>query len=183
MIGGAVTNGATSSSVDWASFLLGHLAAVRPPEEGGVESITGQANVSYKAAALTRYPEDALYEGRFRQQLARDGVAVRNDPRIVVAHVQPLRAIEACVLHFHDGRCVAASRRGTVVQRANALAWPFAVPIATLRILRRTRRLGGPWFAHAVRALPWLVAMIAAHKAGEHVGTLRGAGRSPWRMR
>jgi hypothetical protein len=34
-----------------------------------------------------------------------------------------------------------------------------------------------------LRAAPWLVAVTAAHKLGELVGSVAGAGRSPDRMR
>ncbi len=189
VIGGGVENGASRRSIDWANFFVSNAPYLPPVELREGPDITGQANVSYKRRVLARYPDDALDEGLFRRQLAAAGGKLIVDDRIVVEHVQSLSAPETLAIHYHDGRCVAAAARARSpgarawLGIAKGLAWPLRVPLATGLILARIVTTRPAHARTAILCAPWLLAVIAAHKAGELVGSIAGAGKSPDRMR
>ena len=64
-----------------------------------------------------------------------------------------------------------------------AMALPLRVPAAATHLVTRTlwRRPG--YRRVTLLAAPWLVAVTAAHKLGELVGSVAGAGSSPDRIR
>jgi len=189
VIGGAVLNGARERLVDWANFFVSNEASLPPMRVRAGPDITGQANVSYKRDLLARYPDDALDEGRFRRALVRDGVPLVADDRIVVSHIQSLSVRESLTIHFHDGRCVAAAHRARSTTREQAaavvkgLAWGLRVPLAAARIVARTLADRPAYRCTALACAPWMLSLVAFHKAGELVGALAGAGRSPDHMR
>lgn len=187
VIGGAVMNGARGL-VDWANFFISNEPAM-PPERGPWRAgITGQANVSYKRSALAGYPADPLDEGLFRIDLESRGLAL-NDPRVRVDHVQSLGLGGSCAIHFHDGRCIGASRRSHYghwrlrVEIVKDLMLPLRVPVATVRVIARAMRRHPSLRRTAVLGLPWVAAMTAFHAAGELAGVVAGPGDSPARMR
>lgn len=189
MIGGCIVNGAGERLVDWANFFVSNGPYLPPVEISQGPNITGQANVSYKRDVLDGYPGDALDEGAFRRGLDAAGARLLVDDRMVVEHVQSLTVLETLRIHFHDGRCVAAALRRrasfprSLAALAMGLAWPVRVPAATARVVLRTL-IGRPGLRSTVlRSAPWILAVIASHKAGELLGSLTGAGRSPDHMR
>jgi hypothetical protein len=94
--------------------------------------------------------------------------------------------VETLLIHFHDGRCVAAARQRRAPSRlaiAWALGWPLRVPAAASLLLGRLLWRRPALRGIALRSAPWLLAVTAAHKTGELVGALAGAGGSPARMR
>jgi hypothetical protein len=189
LIGGAVLNGACDRLLDWANFLASNAACLPPLDVRRGPNVTGQANVSYKRHYLERYPDDALFEGRFRRELDRAGVRLIADERIRVEHVQTLRVAETLRLHFHDGRCVTGARRvdspwGTRLgDLAKGLSWPVRVPVATARVVTRILLRKPAYRLVALASAPWLFGVMAFHKAGELVGAIAGPGLSPGRMR
>jgi hypothetical protein len=188
VIAGSVRNGADRRLIDWANFLVSNAGALPPVTVRLGPDVTGQANVSYKRRALGSYPPDALDEGLFRRDIAaaEGDEALRVDDRIGVVHVQSLSVADTLLIHFHDGRCVAAARQRRSPS-VRAVLWAFALPLrvpaASVRLLARTlwRRPG--YRRVTLLAAPWLVAVTAAHKLGELVGSVAGAGNSPDRMR
>ncbi len=188
IIGGAVSNGASDRLIDWGNFLVSHGPYLPPMDVRAGVDITGQANVSYKRQVLDRYPEDALEEGRFRRDLVAAGVRLVADDRVLVLHVQSLGIAGTLLIHYHDGRCVAAAHQARVglVDRlttiVKGLLWPIRVPLASVRVIVRAMRKA-PVRRVALMSAPWIVALVAFHKAGELVGALAGAGQSPEHMR
>lgn len=189
MIGGAVLNGARERGIDWANFLVTNGPYLPPLDVREGPDVSGQANVSYKRRHLDRYPDDALHEGTFRRALARDSVPLVADERISVEHIQSLGIGETLMLHFHDGRCIAAAHQARspafrrLVTVGKGLLWPVRVPAATLRVLLRTFDTKPAYRRALLSSAPWLLPIVAFHKAGELVGALAGAGQSPDRMR
>lgn len=189
VIGGAVENGARTALADWANYFFANEPAWPPLRGIWNAPITGPANVSYKRAVLARYPDDGLGEGEFRDRLAAEAQLMLNDPGPVVEHIQVLGGVGTCLHHFHDGRCVASSRRerfrGTrwLRELAKDLALPIRVPVASARIVARSAYRHPEVLPTIVASIPWIVAVAAAHSLGELVGILAGPGTSPERMR
>jgi hypothetical protein len=184
VIAGSVRNGADRRLVDWANFLVSNALSLPPVAVREGPHVTGQANVSYKRRALAGYPEDAD-EPRFRGELVRraGARALRADDRIAVAHVQSLSARETLLIHFDDGRVVAAARPRSLPAALWALALPLRVPAAAARVVARTAWTRPPYRAVALKSAPWVLAVTAAHKLGELAGIVAGPGRSAERMR
>jgi hypothetical protein len=189
VIGGIIENGATESMVDWANFLISNGGFVPPLPRGSDVPVTGQANVSYKRWALANYPADALHEGGYRAALRARGIALCNDERVRVSHVQSLGALGTCLIQFHDGRCVAASRRShqspakAALELAKGVLLPLRVGVASLRVVGRAWRRRPQERRVAVASLPWIVLVMGFHAAGELTGLIVGPGKSPARMR
>ncbi len=109
MIGGAVDNGARGL-VDWASFFIANVESLPPARGPWRGALTGQANISYKRRLLEAHGAEGLDSAVLRATLVAGGRA-RNDAAIRVDHVQSLGLVGSLVIHFHDGRCMAALRR------------------------------------------------------------------------
>jgi hypothetical protein len=190
MIGGAVENGADRLGVDWANFLIANDKFLPPLPNGEQSFIAGQANVTYKRRALpSPYPLEGMDEGSFRQALRACGGKLYNDDRIRIQHVQSLGVWGSCMIHFHDGRTLAGSKR----DRLSAWRWgiglvktsllPVRVLVNTPRIALRTVWNKSAHRQPALYSLPWLALVLCFHYTGELVGHLRGPGDSPKRLR
>jgi hypothetical protein len=187
LIGGAVDNGALGI-VDWASYFVANVAALPPRRGPWRAAITGQANMSFKRRLLVEHGALAFRSPALVSQLERRGQA-KNEPRIRVAHVQSLGLVGSCLIHFHDGRCVAADRR----KRLGGLRWGLEllkdlslgarVPLATSRILVRVARAHPELRRQLALSAPLLWLMVGMHCLGELAGLVAGAGSSPQRMR
>ena len=188
-VGGSLENGAVGRLVDWASFLVTSSAFLTPLQPTGTGEICGPANVSYKGWAARHFPEDTLEEGRFRRDLAAAGHALISDDRIRVTHVQRLAGFAACTYHFHDGRTVLAARRHwssparIALEVLKGICLPARVLVACARVVTRTLRrrpdLAGP----VLRSVPWMIAVMTFHAAGELVGLVAGRSESTRHMR
>lgn len=189
MIGGAVENGADRRYIDWTNFLIANDRFLPPLPRGEQSLITGQANVTYKRRALpTPYPSEGMDEGSFRQALRARGGKLCNDDRIRVWHVQSLGIWGSCMIHFHDGRTLAGSKRAQlstelwVARLVKMLLLPVRVLVNTPRIALRTAWRKPVYRQPALGSLPWLAVVLCFHYAGELVGHLAGPGNSPKRM-
>lgn len=187
VIGGSVDNGADSSLVDWANFLLTNAPFL--PGSPTPSVVAGAANVSYKRAALALFPDDGRDEGAFRLKLLQAGWQVIHDPRLRVAHVQSLGWWGSVVIHFHDGRCCAGGWRRRMAPAAwcgavvRMLALPVRVWVAPSRVLGRILRHQPGLRSRALRAWPAMVLIMTGQALGEMAGYLTGPGDSPARMR
>jgi hypothetical protein len=88
IVGGAVENAATGTTLDWAAFLCEYSHCLPPLPAGEAEWLTGN-NVTYPRALLERY-RAVVGEGRWENVLhdamRRDGVPLVCHPEIVVGH-------------------------------------------------------------------------------------------------
>jgi hypothetical protein len=184
-IGGAVENGDPSDGLRWASHMMTQGAHMAPLQNGPVDRITGEANVSFKHWALTGIDEHPL--GFLTLSLLRSLAAQRqpivNDDRIVVDHHESLDAPATAVIHFDDGRTIAGFRR-TAMDSGDWLRL-LAAPILPLyRAARVVKTAVVRGHGRTVmRALPWLLVLEFAHGAGEVAGYVLGPGRSPYGLR
>jgi len=179
-IGGVVTNLATASSLDWATFLIANGRYMPPArQEPGVSL---QANVSYKLdllrAILVPSPLGLMHH-TLHEDLRRAGAEMRSDERLVVAHDQSLGLRRHSAGHFHNARSIAAFRRvrGSAGETAvRALATPALPALMLWRTVRAA--YGRCRTATVARALPALVWFLACHAAGELAGYVGGPGAS-----
>jgi hypothetical protein len=186
VIGGAVENGATATTIDWASFFLVNGASMPPVRDGARRAIALQANCSYKRSALSKdAAELGMMEWLLNEDLHARGAVLRTDGAILVEHVQSLGVAATCRIHYDDGRTIAAFRLARIgsVERVVRLAACVAMPPlltarAALQVLAKRRRTG-----LLLASLPWMLVLTTCKAWGNLHGFLFGAGTSPARIR
>jgi hypothetical protein len=184
-VGGAIENGQPTSGLRWASHLMNQGAHMAPLRNGPSQRIANEANVSFKRSALTDiddHPLGFLTIAHLRR-LAGRGRLLVNDDRIVVDHHEDLDGRATAVIHFDDGRTIAAFRRQRMARGdwLRLLAAPVLPLYRTLRVVRAA--VGRGRWGEVVAALPWLLTLEYCHEAGEVTGYLLGPGRSPYGLR
>lgn len=185
-IGGAIENAPTEQSpLRWASHLMTQGAHMAPLANGPATHIANEANISYKRWALAEIDPHPLgfMTIRHTRALADRGELLVNDDRIVIDHHESLDARATAVIHFDDGRTIAGFRRRRMGQGdwLRLIGAPLLPIYRTGRVVRNGVAKGRG--ATVLTALPWLVALEYCHGAGEFVGYLFGAGRSPYGLR
>jgi hypothetical protein len=190
VIAGAVENGATARLIDWATFFVSNGAWLLPIPTGVRESVSGQANVSYKRRALPeRYPGVGVVEEDLQRELRARGEMLVADDGMVVDHVQSLGVRGTLAINFHNGRCQAGFARAclTAAERRRRIAAMALAPVrigaGTGRIVLRIAIRKGRHRREALLAAPLVALILTAHVAGEAMGLLRGPGDSPRHMR
>ena len=183
VIGGVVENGATTRLLDWANFFVTNGGSMPPVPNGAHRKVALQATVSYKRRVVpTDFPPWGYMEWMLNEDLRRRGESLVSDDRIRVDHVQSFTFLQACAIHFHDSRTIAAFRstRISLPERALRLAVaatvmaPLLVARSVLPILTKRRRLG--WLAASFPFIPLLCLFRAA---GALAGFAAGSGDSP----
>lgn len=182
-IGGAVENGSTDHLLDWAGFFITNGPFILPLQNGEREQISLQANISYKRSALesANFGDLGLMEMLFNQELRRRAETLVADDRIVVDHVQSLDFRTFCVLHFHNGRCIAGFRRERIgvferlVRLGGCAILPPVMLSRTLWTVVNKHRFVG----RAIISVPLMLVLLSCHAAGELVGYIDGPGDSP----
>jgi len=186
-IGGAIENGSTDTALDWASYYITQGPFQAPLANGPADRIATEANLSFKRSAL----DSVHFEAGFGSIILFDLIALResgailvNDDRLVVDHFQSLPFVETSMIHFHNGRTIAAFQRRHLggVGLIRILALPVLPAYRSWRAIRialAKRRLR----RNLVDAIPGIVWLEYCHAAGEGVGYATGAGRSPFALR
>jgi hypothetical protein len=182
VIGGAVANGTGSTSLDCANFLCTFGAFIEPMRRPLKRRAPPVANLSFKRNAL---PPGAIRPGFIEMVFCaaqlRAGHVVFDD-HIRVLHFQSWQGWDAFESHFHNGR----STTGLLVEgwplwkRARQTLISLLMP-AEVTWTAITNASGKPqvqWMRH----VPLIIGLALAFGAGEFVGSLRGAGRSPNRL-
>jgi hypothetical protein len=184
-IGGSVTNGATGSILDWATFMIVQAAVAAPIRSGRASRLSGTVNVSYKRSALEHPdPHDGLgtVDVLHQSALARDGAVLLHDDSIRVVHVQPLDLRATAAINFHAGRTISAFRRKRMdpVQVARIVGTPV-VPIA--RYVRAVRLLAPKGYGRQLlQCTPAMLLLLSIQAVGQTVGYIAGPGNSPRQM-
>lgn len=184
-VGGSVENGATSSTLDWASYFVVQAPMVPPIASGVAPKIAGAVNVAYRRKALESLDDfDGLgtLDGLHQRQLRLHGATLLADDSIRVVHDQSLPLMGMTVMHFHAGRTFA----GFLRHRMDRLAWFRLVAVGLVPYARLTRaaKIG---FARGhrrtiLRAWPMMLWLFYAQLVGQVVGFALGPGDSPRRV-
>lgn len=184
-IGGVVENGATTRLIDWANFFLVFGPFTAPIENGEQSRISLQANISYKARVVPRVvPPLGMMEMLFNRELIARGEKLVADDSLVVHHIQSWGFFGTFAAHFHNGRSIAGFRLRDIgwPERALRLLGAFILPPVlywrTLAPIAAKRRLALP----ALMSSPLLALLVICHSAGEFVGYVAGAGKSPQQL-
>jgi hypothetical protein len=184
-VGGSVVNGATDSTMDWASFLIVQSVVAAPIASGPTERIAGAVSVTYKRAALAGLDEHAgmgAMDALHQRALAASGAALIADDGIRVVHDQSLGFGGTVAIHFHAGRTFAGFRRRhkDAGQALRILATPI-VPVA--RFVRTARLASAKGYGRELlRATPAIWFLLVVQTAGQVVGFVAGPGDSPNRV-
>ncbi len=185
-IGGAVENGPTTRPIDWAAYFLGNAPAMLPIPEGPADKIAAQANVTYKRWALPDAPpEGGFFELAHNDALRRHGHELRQDPSLVVRHVQSLGFAGTCMIWFHASRTWGGhdgAQRTRLGRLARVVLAPVAHPLAILLHLR-TVWAKGRMRGRIVAVSPLMVLLAACATAGLALGYATGKGDSPRHIR
>jgi hypothetical protein len=184
-IGGSVTNGATGSALDWASFLVVQSTIAAPIPSGPAAKLAGAVNVAYKRVALSvidGFDGLGALDVVHQRALGKSGGALVADDSIRVVHDQSLSLGATVAIHYHAGRTFT----GFLRHRMDRTAWlrcigVFIVPyVRFARAVTQTRSKGyGPILK---RAWPAMLLLFLAQGAGQVVGFAFGPGDSPRRV-
>lgn len=179
VVGGAVSNAATSTTVDWSAFLCEYSHCLAPPT-GPASWVTGN-NVTYRRALLDRFADtlaDDRWENHLHDAIRGAGIPLESRPEIVVGHKKHYSIGEYVNQRFLYSRSYAGARlSGAPPARrlAYGLAAALLPPVLLWRIVSRVRA-SGRFGRELRRSLPLLALYVVAWSAGETVGAWLGAG-------
>jgi hypothetical protein len=184
-IGGAVENGATHTSLDWASFLVVQVPHAAPIVSGPASKLAGAVNVAYKRDALERVDDfDGLgaFDMLHQRALQQSGGTLLADDAIRVVHDQSLGLRGTTAIHYHAGRTFA----GFLRQRMDAMAWARCLGLPVVPFVRFSRvvivgsRKG--YGRTVARTWPAILFLFLVQAVGQAVGFAAGTGDSPTRV-
>lgn len=184
VIGGVVENGATRGVLDWAHFFVTNGASMPPVPNGAHRKVALQATVSYKRRVIPAvFPDWGYMEWMLNHELRRRGEMLVSDDRIRVDHVQSFTLPQACAIHFHDSRSIAAFRAPGWAERvlrlgvAASVMAPLLLGRSVFAVLAKRRHLG-----KLAAGLPLMALLCLCRSAGAIAGFTAGAGNSPYRI-
>ena len=182
VVGGSVSNAATTRTVDWAAFLCEYSHLLPPLATGPSETLTGN-NIVYRRALLDRYRAEVKagrWEDYLHGAMRRDGVTLFCDPAIEVAHKMHYTVGSYLSQRYLYARSYAAARmRGT--------SWParvaYAAATSALPAVLFCRIVSRVWAKRRYRSeltksLPFIGLFVLGWSAGEMAGALAGSGDS-----
>ena len=187
-IGGAIENGSTKSLVQWASYFITQGPHMAPLGDRQAETITNEANVSYKRRAVTELDDNgglgfmAILHNR---RLAERGEILRVDDRIVVDHLETVGWRNTAAIHFHNGRSIAGFRRERGMAPEDWARMLAALILPAVRTARQLRiSLGkGRLRREVLSSAPLMLWLDYCGGIGHFVGYAMGPGDSPRGMR
>jgi len=184
-IGGVVENGATEHLIDWANFFIANASFMHPVAVGETQTISGQANLSYKRrVVLRRVPRRGVMEFLYARCLHERGEVLVTDDRLLVDHVQSAGFAATSALHFHNGRAIAGFLADGMGRTARLLRGPAALMMAPVAFFRTVRIVlqKGRFLGQLLASAPLIAWLSACHASGEFVGYVAGPGDSPQRL-
>jgi hypothetical protein len=184
-IGGSMENGSTTTTGDWANFLITFAPFIAPIDFAKTDRVPTAANISFKRRAI---PRGEIGPGEIelvvKPQLQKER-SIGVDDRIVVCHFQSRSFLASAVSHFHNGRSTSGLVASQLSEdsRRQRLRHCFRLPRAIVRNV--TEPLAGKASVEEPlrRALPTIRLLAMCHAAGEFCGlAFRTAGRSPMHL-
>ena len=180
VVGGAVENAATGSTVDWAAFLCEYSQCLVPPPVGSAIWLTGN-NVTYRKQLLQRFC-GVLQLGRWEDALhnaIKDaGIELTSRPDICVGHKKHYSVGEYTTQRYLYSRAYAALRMRDapwgkrLIFGFTAIALP---PLIYVRVVWRVLK-SGRHGRELLRSLPLLAVFSISWALGEAAGYWRGDG-------
>jgi hypothetical protein len=177
-----MNNGNPATNISWANFLLCFLNWYRPEQSGQVPGGPGH-NTCYRLSAIAPYLDSLEVwfnpEAVLHLDMQSRGLKIFQSGLAATHHVNISLAGSFLAHSFCGGRLFGGSRAAHW-PRAKAWAYACAFPLVPLIRLRRIgAHLRTPERrrdAHFYRALPWIMAGLICHAAGEAAGYVMGAG-------
>jgi glycosyltransferase involved in cell wall biosynthesis len=177
-VGGAIDNDPDGSTVDWAVYFCRYAAYMPPVREGFVAEIAGD-NAAYKRRAIDACAgawRDGFWEAAVHAELRRAGERLWLSSAALVCHKRSFGFAGFLRQRFAHGMRYGRDRGrelGVAQRSLRALGSPLVPAVLLFRIVRQVRRKRRHG-KELVRALPCLLAFLAAWASGELIGTLRG---------
>ena len=186
VVGGGMDNAQRERAVDWAAYFseYGFFSTTRPDSEN-TAALTG-ANVAYTrqvvddVVALAR---EGNWENVAHQRLLANGSVLRFVSTAAVYQNRNYTLWDFCVDRYQHGRDYARRR---LVDEPAVRRWVLlpASPALPFVLLSRIARAAAPGRKKQfLRALPATMLFLTAWSAGEAVGYLKGALRTPREQR
>ena len=178
-VGGAIENGARSSSVRWAVYFCRYAGYMPPFEPHAAAQIAGD-NASYERWVLERCADlirEGFWEHAVNDRLRRDGHALLLTPALRVTYASAPGALRFCRQRFAHGRIFGAQRAAATpaVRRAAYVALSPLIPVVFLAKIARRVVVNGRHIGAFVRALPLVVVFTLAWSLGEALGYLQSS--------
>jgi len=182
VVGGAVENAATTTTLDWAAFLCEYSHCLPPLPSGSVEWLTGN-NVVYPRTLLEQF-RPVVREGKWENYLhdafRLKGITLDCHPDIVVGHKKHYTFGEYLSQRYLYARSYAGARvkdGSPAMKAAYGLAALVLPPLLFFRTVSRILKKGRhqEWL---VRSVPMIAVFVCAWGLGEVVGYWFGAGDS-----
>lgn len=182
VVGGAIENGSSDTSVNWAAYFCEYSERMMPVPDGNVVGLAGN-NSSYRRNIFERVDKSVIneyWEYFLYRELGRLDVKMRSVPTIVVHKKKEHRFIPFLRQRFHFSRSFAGMRSSHMPPYRRifyAVSSPLLPFLMTGRIARqviRKKRYG----LQFLRALPLLSLFMLSYAGGEASGYLFGAGNS-----
>src|SRR5437763_6083285 len=177
-VGGAIDNDPDGSAVDWAVYFCRYAAYMPPVREGFAAEIAGD-NAAYKRRAIDACAgvwRDGFWEAAVHAELRQAGERLWLAPAALVCHKRSfdfagfLRQRFVHGMRYGRDRCREIGGAGRWLRALTSPLIPAVLLFRIVRQVRRKRRHG----KELARALPFLLAFLAAWTSGELIGTLRG---------
>lgn len=180
VVGGALVNTATASTVNWAAFLCEYSHVLAPRPAGPATWLMGN-NTAYDRALLQECHE-VLHAGRWENalhdELRRRGITLWNRPDIMVGHQKHYTVGEYTSQRFLYARAYAADRAQSSSPALRAAYGAAAITLPVLLYARITSRVwrSGAHRRELLQALPLLALFVTAWGLGEVTGAWFGDG-------
>lgn len=187
VVGPVMTNANPVNGVSWGCFLAFYSQWLSPSASGQAHHLPANQSC-YRRSVLLEYGDRLAEmlgaESVLHWDLGRNGHRLLLDPRAVTAHLNFSR-LAPCLREYFLASRVFAARRAAAWNAARR--WCYAVGSPLLPLLRTVRIVGHVRGARLalpvlVRALPSLLAILAAGALGELAGYARGEGTAGDRL-
>ncbi|HEV8214433.1 MAG TPA: hypothetical protein VGP95_01320 [Gemmatimonadaceae bacterium] len=174
-VSGPVLNGSTDSLIDWANFLHTFGPFYPPVNHQQEDRCPPIANFAFRRSVVGPGPiATGWLELELNPRLFTEGRCQVSDS-LTVTHVQSHGFWGTLRSHFDNGRSTTGLRSG---DRGSSTG-PWRLFRGGLRAMGGIKKL-----TPAARAsLPLMFVLSCCHAAGEAIGVMAGAGRSPSRLR
>lgn len=182
-VGGAVENGFTGTTLDWATFFCEYAAFIPPVPRGRVNELPGN-NVSYKREEFLsiagKAVENGLWESFIHGELRKNGRTLYSTPDIGVVHKKRFDLFEFLEQRFYYSQSFAGMRNRSfskgkrLVYSLLSAALPPVLFFRLVSALLKKKRFQKEIFL----SLPYLFLFTLVWAFGEGWGYLFGAGQS-----